>query len=81
VKETFPVEDEDSFLQVCCLSNNRSFLCSTDKNRFIFKDIQQGLLGNDCIVPSNNFVEQCVRIDHPLTTVTFIRFPNLSDSS
>ena len=82
VKEIFSVEGHGSFLQVCCLSNNQSLVCSTGATRFTFNDIQQGSLGNDCIVPSNNFVEKCVRIQHPVTSsVTFVRFPNLSESS
>lgn len=82
VKEIFSVEGQNSFLQVCCLSNNRSFTCSSNKTQFNFKGIQQGAMGNDCIVPASNFIEKCVRVDHPLTSsITFIRFPNLCDSS
>jgi hypothetical protein len=82
VKEIFSMEEHGSFLQVSCLPSNQPFVCSTDTTRFSFKDIQQGSLGNDCVVPSSNFVERCVRIDDSLTSsVTFIRFPNLCDSS
>ncbi len=82
VKEIFSVDDQNSFLQVCCLANNRSFACSTDKTRFTFTGIQQGSLENDCIISPSNFLEKCVLIDLPSTSsVTFIRFPNLSDSS
>ena len=82
VKEIFSVEENGSFLQVCCLSESRSFNCTTDKTQLSFKNIQQGKLGNDCLVSANDFVEKCVRIDHPSTPlVTFVRFPNLCESS
>lgn len=82
VKEIFLVEEQMSFLQVCCLMDNRSFVCATESNRFTFNDIQEGSMGSNCIVPSTNFVEKCVRIEYPSnSSLTFIRFPNLSESS
>ena len=82
VQEIFSVDEQHSFLQVRCLSNSRPFVCSTKQSRFALQSIQQGSMGNQCLVPSSNFVEKCVRIDHraPLS-VTFLRFPELYDTS
>ena len=65
------------------LSNSRPFEnCSTKQSRFALQSIQQGSMGNQCLVPSSNFVEKCVRIDHRATLpVTFLRFPDLYDTS
>ena len=82
VQEIFSVDEQYSFLQVRCLSNSRPFVCSTKQSRFALQSIQQGSIGNECLVPSSNFVEKCVRIDHRTTlSVTFLRFPDLYDTS
>ena len=82
VEEIFSVDERDAFLRVCCLSKNRSFVCSTGKTQITFDAIQRGSMGDDCVVPLRNFVEKCVRIDHSAPcSVTFVRFPNLCDSS
>lgn len=82
VREIFSIDDQHSFLLVRCLAHSTPFVCQTKQSRLTFTGIQRGLLGNDCLVPTNNFVEKCVRIDHPATSsATFVRFPSLYDSS
>ena len=82
VQEIFSVDEQHSFLQVRCLSNSRPFVCSTKQSRFALQSIQQGSMGNQCLVPSSNFVEKCVRIDHRTTlSVTLLRFPDLYNTS
>ena len=82
VKEIFSVENEDSFVQACCLSAVKSFDCSTSSAKFSFSNIQHGSMGNDFIVSTRNIVEKCVRIEYPNASVlTFIRFPSLSACS
>lgn len=36
VKEIFLMDGQMSFLQVCCLEANRSFVCATESNRFTY---------------------------------------------
>ena len=64
VQEIFSVDEQHSFLQVRCLSNSRPFIWSTKQSRFALQSIQQGSMDNQCLVPSSNFVEKCVRIDY-----------------
>lgn len=82
VKEIFSVEDEDSFVHVCCLSNATPFTCSTNSVTFSFNQIQHGSIGNNLFVSTSRIVEKCVRVEYPpSSTVKFIRFPNLSMDS
>ena len=69
--------------QQCTSSHSAvGIVCSTKQSRFALQNIQQGSMGNQCLVPSSNFVEKCVRIDHRATlSVTFLRFPDLDDTS
>lgn len=84
IHRIFTVDDGDVLFQIFSLASDGTFNCETEDGQYEFEDIRMGRISsgtNICIIKAHQIIEKCVFYLQSNDYATFIRFPNLVESS
>lgn len=84
VHRIFTVDDEDVLFQIYTLASGTHFSCETEDEEYEYDEIQMGTISSGtttCIIKAQQIIEKCVIYLQPNGFITFIKFPNLIESS
>ena len=84
IHRIFSVNDGDLLLQVFTLASPYHFKCETASERYQYDGIETGMICSGTTISVINvkqIIEKCVFYLQPNTSATFVRFPNLVESS
>lgn len=84
IHRIFTVDDGDVLFQIFSLASHTHFTCETVEEQYDYDEIQMGVISsgtNTCIIKAKQIIEKCVFYLQPNGHITFIRFPNLIESS
>jgi hypothetical protein len=84
IHRIFTVDDGDVLFEIFTLASSTHFSCETADEQFYYDEIQMGMIASGtttCIIKADQIIEKCVFYLQPNSYATFIRFPNLEESS
>lgn len=84
IHRIFTVDGGDVLFQIFTLASPTHFICETSNEKFYYDEIEMGMVSSrttTCIITAHQIIEKCVFYLKPNGYATFIRFPNLVESS
>ncbi|CAF2180327.1 unnamed protein product [Rotaria magnacalcarata] len=84
IHRIFTVDGGDILFQMFSLASSFYFNCETDDEQYEHDGIEMGMISSGttiCIIKANQIIEKCVFYLQSNNYATFIRFPNLVESS
>ncbi|CAF2083284.1 unnamed protein product [Rotaria magnacalcarata] len=84
IDRIFTVDGGDVLFQIFSLASSTHFTCETADEEYDYNEIEMGMISagtTTCIIKAKQIIEKCVFYLQPNSYATFVRFPNLVESS
>jgi hypothetical protein len=84
IHRIFTINGGDVLFQVFSLASSTHFTCETTDEKFYYDEIQMGMIASGtitCVIKADQILEKCVFYLQSSGYATFVRFPNLEESS